>query len=240
MKREAGNHKLKKYTTIFFDLDHTLWDYEKNSMETLKELYYEYGLSERPKIQLAEFYTVFDKVNQKLWANYNKGHIGRDDIRNQRFKKILKEFGIRHDPMALDISDEYIKRCPKKQNLMPHAETILNYLSSDYTLCLLTNGFNDVQGIKLKSSGLDHYFQYVITSESSGHRKPSKEIFEYSLNLASTKPSQAIMIGDNLNADIFGAKRAAIDQVFFNPNRMPHTQQVTHEIDCLSRLSDIL
>ncbi len=231
---------MKKYTTIFFDLDHTLWDYERNSRDTLTELYNDYGLKERPRVALDEFFKVFEKVNEKLWSNYNKGHISREDIRNQRFKKIFKEFGIRHDPLALEISDEYIKRCPIRTSLMPHTISTLNYLQQSYTLCVLTNGFNDVQGIKLSSSGLDSFFSYVITSESSGHRKPSKEIFEYSLNLVGVKPQDAVMIGDNLNADIYGAKRAKIDQVYFNPHKTAHTQDVTHEIDCLSKLSDIL
>ena len=231
---------MKKYSTVFFDLDHTLWDYDTNSRETLTEIYYEYSFDNRSKVNLEDFLHVFDKVNEKLWANYNKGHINRDDIRNQRFKRIFKEFGIRHDPLALEISDEYIKRCPTKKHLIPYAISTLNYLQGNYMLCLLTNGFNDVQSVKLSKSGLKTYFKYVITSESSGHRKPSKEIFEYSLNLAGVNSQQAIMVGDNLNADIYGAKRAEIDQVYFNPGKTVHNQKVTHEINCLSRLSKIL
>ncbi|MEM8567164.1 MAG: YjjG family noncanonical pyrimidine nucleotidase [Bacteroidota bacterium] len=231
---------MRKYSTVFFDLDHTLWDYDKNSSETLTELYYEYGFDSRKKVSLQGFLNTFNEVNQKLWANYNKGHINREDIRNQRFKKIFKKFGIRHDPLALDISDEYIKRCPTKTNLMPHALSILDYLEPNYTLCLLTNGFNDVQSVKLSSSGLKTYFKYVITSESSGHRKPSREIFQYSLALTKASAKRTIMIGDNLNADIYGAKRAEIDQVYFNPSKEGHNQPVTHEIDCLSQLSQIL
>ncbi|MEM7108983.1 MAG: YjjG family noncanonical pyrimidine nucleotidase [Bacteroidota bacterium] len=231
---------MRKYSTVFFDLDHTLWDYDKNSRETLTELYHDYGFNDRKNVSLEDFLASFHKVNQKLWANYNKGHINREDIRNQRFKKIFKTFSIRHDPLALEMSDEYIKRCPTKTNLMPHALTILDYLSPSYTLCLLTNGFNDVQSTKLTSSGLEVYFAYVITSESSGHRKPSKEIFQYSLSVAGATPENSIMIGDNLNADIYGARQAEMDQVYFNPLKIAHNQSVTHEIDCLSQLSQIL
>ncbi len=231
---------MKKYKAVFFDLDHTLWDYEKNSAETLTELFYEYHIDKRPKVDLNSFLITFDKVNEKLWSNYNKGHIDRDAIRDQRFKRIFREFGIRHDPMAITISDEYIKRCPTKTHLMPFTISTLDYLKTRYELHILSNGFNDVQGVKLDTSGLKNYFKHIITSESSGHRKPSKEIFDFSLSLANVSATEAIMIGDNLNADILGAQKANIDHVFFNPSKQVHKQSVTHEIDCLSQLHDIL
>ena len=231
---------MKQYRAVFFDLDHTLWDYEKNSMETLTELYYEFGLSKRPKIGLQAFVDTFNKVNSKLWAHYNKGHIDRDAIKDQRFKRIFHSFDIRHDIMALEMSEEYIARCPTKTHLFPHAEKMLSYLQPRYDLYILTNGFNDIQDVKLKRARLKGFFKEVITSESSGYRKPSTQIFNHSLNVANVSAHEAIMIGDNLNADIIGARNARIDHIYFNPAKHDHNEAVTHEIDCLSQLTNIL
>ena len=231
---------MRNYKVIFFDLDHTLWDYEKNSTETLTELFYEYKLSDRPSLELSTFLDTFEKVNAKMWSNFNKGHIDREVIRNQRFKKIFKVFNIRHDIMARKMSEDYIVRCPVKTHLLPHAKSMLEYLKPRYDLYVLTNGFDDVQSIKMATAQLDIFFKGVITSESSGHRKPSSEIFNYSLEVAMAKPEEAIMIGDNLNADMAGAKNANIDHIFFNPARLTHQQAVTYEINCLSQLSNIL
>ncbi len=231
---------MKRYKAVFFDLDHTLWDYEKNSVETLTELYEEFELSKRPKPELKDFIETFDKVNTRLWANYNKGHIGREVIRDQRFKKILAVFNIRNDVMARKMSEEYIKRCPTKTHLFPHAETTLRYLQPRYDLYILTNGFNDVQDEKLRRSKLKGFFRNIITSESSGHRKPSAQIFHHSLDIARVSAHEAVMIGDNLHADIIGARNANMDHIYFNPSRSGHKESVTYEINCLSELPNIL
>ena len=231
---------MRRYRAVFFDLDHTLWDYEKNSIETLTELYHEFGLSKRPKVALQDFVDTFDKVNSKLWANYNKGHIDRHVIADQRFKRILRAFDIRHDIMAREMSEEYISRCPEKTHLFPYAQQVLQYLYPRYDLYILTNGFNDIQDVKLERAKLKGFFKGVITSESSGHRKPSSQIFQFSLDLANVSAGEAVMIGDNLNADIAGARKVNIDHIYFNPGKYDHDEQVTYEIDCLSQLANIL
>lgn len=231
---------MSKYQAVFFDLDHTLWDYDTNSSELLTELFYAYELDQASSFGLNYFLDTFIQVNNKLWNNYNKGHIDREEIRSKRFANILKAMGIRNDELALELSDVYIDRCPRKTNVFPYTYEVLDYLKEKYPLFVLTNGFNDVQEIKLSCSKLSPYFQGVITSESSGHRKPSREIFEFALSQAKSSHHNSIMIGDNLSTDIAGAAGINMDTVFFNPHKKPHKAEISFEIDCLSQLMRIL
>ncbi|MDX1629272.1 MAG: YjjG family noncanonical pyrimidine nucleotidase [Fulvivirga sp.] len=231
---------MSNYRVIFFDLDHTLWDYDKNSVEALSDLYEKYELKNTSCSSLNHFLDTFTKVNSKLWNNYNKGHIDREQIRESRFTNILKTYGINDKQMALSMSEEYIEECPKKTHVFPYTFDALNYLKQKYELYILTNGFDDVQQVKLSNAQLLPYFRGMITSDSSGHRKPSREIFHYALNLAGAVSSESIMIGDNPNTDIQGAHAASIDSVLFNPLRKKHQSTVKHEISCLSELMEIL
>lgn len=231
---------MQKYEVLFFDLDHTLWDYEKNSTEALSDLYNKYELEKTDQVSLELFLKTFEKVNNKLWNNYNKGHIGRDYIRENRFLRILESFGIKDENMSNYMSEEYLSTCPQKTHLFPHTLDVLNYLQKKYRLFILTNGFNDVQNIKITRSNLSSYFEGMITSDSSGHRKPSREIFDYAMLQAKAKNHHSLMIGDNLGTDIKGAQTAEIDTVFFNPNKNKHKATINYEIDCLSQLMDIL
>ncbi|MEP2771384.1 MAG: YjjG family noncanonical pyrimidine nucleotidase [Fulvivirga sp.] len=230
---------MQQYRTIFFDLDHTLWDYDTNSVEALSDLFHKYELHQAKGITLDGFLETFTKVNNKLWNNYNKGHIERDDIRQKRFDKILKKFGITDMDKSLMMSEEYISICPTKTNVFPYTFETLEYLKNKYNLYILTNGFDDVQHIKMTASNLAPYFKGVVTSDS-GHRKPSREIFEYALDKAQTSNTESIMIGDNLSTDITGAQNAEMDAVFFNPHKREHKATVNYEISCISQLVDIL
>jgi YjjG family noncanonical pyrimidine nucleotidase len=230
----------KQYKTIFFDLDHTLWDYDQNSLETLKDIFIDYGIEKKSNATFEEFFKKFNKVNDKLWANYNRGLIDREVIRTKRFQKILRHFKIIDQDMTLSMSSDYIKLCPQKTNLMPYAIETLEYLLPKYPLYLLTNGFDDVQEIKIAASKIGHYFKGMVTSETSGYRKPSTEIFDYTLNFAAAKAETTIMIGDNLAADITGAKLALLDTVFYNPKQFKHKTSTDYEVNCLSELTNIL
>lgn len=123
---------------------------------------------------------------------------------------------------------------------MPYAIETLNYLQAKYVLCIITNGFNDVQHIKLTSSDIKKYFKEIITSESAGSKKPQKEIFEYALGLSKAEVGKSIMVGDNLHTDIKGARDIKMDQIYYNPNDLSHEEEVTYEVNCLSELPNIL
>ncbi len=231
---------MKSYDAIFFDLDHTLWDYETNSRLTLEELHAEYGLYTTYGITSQQFLTTFGKVNHTLWDRYNRGEIDREVIRTRRFQQILAKYFVEDDALSTTLSSEYIGRCPTKTSLFPYAMEILHYLQEKYPLYILTNGFDDVQDIKLSASSIKNFFRKVITSETTGHRKPSREIFQHAVDCAAGQPERCLMIGDNLQADIAGALNAGLHAAFFNPNNTRHSLTPQFEINCLSEVRNIL
>ncbi|HEY3405131.1 MAG TPA: YjjG family noncanonical pyrimidine nucleotidase [Ohtaekwangia sp.] len=229
-----------KYKCIFFDLDHTLWDYETNSKETLAELYDQYALQQKGVTSVVDFQNRFREVNTRLWDLFDRGEIKSEVIREQRFKQILEPFGAYQSKLCEDISVDYLNTCPTKGTLMPHALDTLHYLKEKYTLTIITNGFEEIQNLKLTAGNLHPFFDHIVTSQRAGHRKPSREIFEFALKHNTSECHEAIMIGDNLVTDIGGAMNASIDAVFFNPERFSHTVSVHHEINSLDELRRIL
>ncbi|MEJ7643893.1 MAG: YjjG family noncanonical pyrimidine nucleotidase [Chryseolinea sp.] len=232
--------KSDAYQNVFFDLDHTLWDYETNSAETLLELYAGYELISKGIASKTEFLDRFRKVNFELWALYDAGAIESSVIREERFKKILTHFSAYDKDLSDNLSSDYLEMCPRKGNLMPHALNVLDYLGARYKLTVITNGFEEIQQIKLMSSNILKYFDHIITSQKAGHRKPSREIFDYALRHNDIQCHQAIMIGDNLIADVGGAKAASIDNVFYNYEKIAHSHSPDFEIGCLRELQLIL
>jgi YjjG family noncanonical pyrimidine nucleotidase len=230
----------KKYKCIFFDLDHTLWDYETNSAETLFELYQTYNLLSKGIPLFENFLNRFKKVNIDLWNLYDKGLIDSDVIRRERFKQILEPFNAYDVKLSADLSRDYLDICPRKGKLMPHATDILNYLKQYYRLAVITNGFEEIQHQKLAAGSLRPYFDHVITSQKAGFKKPSREIFDCALQLNGVTNIEAVMVGDNLITDIGGAKNASIDAVFFNTEEIVHNESLHFEIRSLEELRAIL
>lgn len=230
----------KNYTCVLFDLDHTLWDYEVNSRETLLELYDHHDLRTQGVPDFESFLRQFKIINAELWELYDTGKIDSHVIRNERFRKILQTFYIFEESLSQNLSRDYLNTCPNKGNLIPHALDVLNYLATKYKLTIVTNGFEEIQNRKLSSSNLSSYFNHIITSQKAGCKKPSREIFEYALRMNEAECSQAIMIGDNLVTDMGGARNASIDSVFFNPESTKHDVAVSYEISSLKELQQIL
>ncbi|MEN7547749.1 YjjG family noncanonical pyrimidine nucleotidase [Rapidithrix thailandica] len=224
---------------LFFDLDHTLWDFERSSTETLSELFYEYEIGSLRKITFEEFLVSFKKINSELWHLYDHNQITKDYLRNKRFHLIFDHLGIDPKLVPSNMSQIYLARCPQKPYLIEHSLEVLEHLSQNYMLHIVTNGFKEVQGVKLKSANISHYFNCVITSECSGHKKPSKEIFTYALELTGAQLKEAVMIGDNLATDIKGAQAAGMDCIFFNPERIAHNEKLFKEITTLIELKNI-
>jgi len=221
-------------------LDHTLWDYERNSRETLRELYNEYALGQKGVTDVEDFLEQFRKVNDDLWYQYDNGFINSDFIRRERFRRILAPFRVDDEILSEELSRDYLQFCPQKGHLIPHAIDVLEYLAQEYRLAIITNGFEEIQHTKLASGKLRHYFDHVITSQKAGHRKPSREIFDCALSLNGIRNDEAIMIGDNLITDIAGAQNASIDPVFFNAGRIEHSASPHVEIHSLDELRTFL
>ena len=221
-------------------MDHTLWDFDKSSEETIYELIDIYQLHINTSCSHLDFLKAFRKVNSELWHLYNIGKTTKELIRTERFKLIFQSLDI---PLALlpkNIGDEYLASCPLKPNLIEYSIDILEYLSKKYRLHILTNGFNDVQHLKLKHAGIYHYFDYIITSESTGKTKPHKKIFDFAMVSAKTSPAESLMVGDNISTDIEGAFKVGMDSVFYNPLGIKRVHKATYEINHLRELSAIL
>lgn len=228
------------YKTLFFDLDHTLWDYDRNSRETLEEVFTRYEIGNYNQLTFDQFYTGFQMVNYKLWADYDYGLIDKDIIRKERFAMIFTHLGIPLKDESGAISEYYLNVCPTKGHVLPYAHEVLQYLNNKYQLALITNGFTEVQEQKIICSGLKDFFPVMITSETTGFKKPAPEIFDYAMQCCGCHSPEALMIGDNLGTDILGAQKAGLDQVFYNPHLKSHDKKVTFEIACLSELKAML
>ena len=229
-----------KYKHLFFDLDHTLWDFDANAKVTLTEIYSLFELDTRGILVFDDFYRHYLHHNEILWDRYHKGFINSEELKWRRMWRTLLEFKIGDEPLARDLSSKFLDILPTKKLLFPHTIEILNYLQNKgYELHLITNGFEKIQWSKLNNSGLGNYFKNVITSETSNSLKPKKEIFEYAINKAGATFTESIMLGDNLDADIFGAINAGMDSVFVNHINASTVLKPTYTISHLKELEDI-
>lgn len=229
-----------KYQHLFFDLDHTLWDFDLNSELTMRHLYKEYGLQKRGIEDFKLFFATYCRHNDRLWERYRAGYIKREELRWKRMWHTLLDFKIGDTPLSHELSDHYLELLPTQTALMPNAKEVLEHCKGRYGMHLITNGFETTQWMKLQYSGIAGYFTNMVTSEKSNSLKPRKEIFDYALNLCNAASCHSLMIGDALEIDVKGAREAGWDQVYFNPKRVPHEQKPTYEIQDLGQLLEIL
>ncbi len=228
------------YKHLFFDLDHTLWDHHRNANETLDDLFEDYNLHQICKGSSSDFQEVFHDINHHLWEQYHLGEIDQQYIRDRRFPLVLGKLGALDGDIPKGLPEEYLLRCPQKPHLLPFALEVLDYLKDKYQLTIITNGFSDVQDVKMRSSGLDAYFEHVVTSEQAGHLKPNPQIYYYTMGLFKAPSHHCLMIGDNAQTDIAGAQAIGMDQVYYDPSEQQKAQNPTYHISCLSQLKQIL
>ena len=230
-----------KYKHLFFDLDHTLWDFDANAKETLTEVYASFNLEQKGVVPFEDFYKLYKIHNEILWDRYHKGFITGEELKWKRMWRTLLEFKIGDEVLAKEMSEKFLEILPTKKLLFPNTIEVLDYLvNKHYQLHLITNGFENTQWKKLNNSGLNIYFTHVVTSESSNCIKPHKEIFDYALNKAGAQLNQSIMLGDNLDADIQGAINAGMDNIFVNHTGAAITLLPTYTIYKLQDLESIL
>ena len=228
------------YKDLFFDLDHTIWDFELNSKETLWDLHLKYELEAKGIHDFDVFYSQYSVHNHRLWDRYTKGFIKQEELRWKRIYLSLLDYKIADEALSKEMSVDYLDILPNKKNLFPYTIEILDYLKNkDYKMHLITNGFESVQFKKIKNSNLADYFTEVITSEASNSLKPNKEIFDYALKACNAKLESSIMIGDNEAADIQGAINAGMDSIFVNHLQIQPTVPATHTITHLKELENI-
>lgn len=221
---------------IFFDLDHTIWDFDKNAHETLTELYEQYELCSLGLQSCETFIETYTENNQLLWAEYHMGRITKETLRAERFNKTFVQLGLHPEKVPQAFEDDYVRMSPKKKNLFEGSEKVLGYLQNKYTLHIISNGFKETTLIKMDLCNLNPYFTNVIISEDVGVNKPDKAIFEYALEKARAQKHESIMIGDSIEADIRGAQDFGMKAIFFNPLKKEKPADVEWQITHLEEL----
>jgi putative hydrolase of the HAD superfamily len=224
------------YKHLFFDLDHTLWDFDKNSEATMLALYKEYDLAGRGITDFDAMMRSYNVHNDKLWARYRNGYIKREELRWKRMWLMLLDFKVADTTLAHELSTAYLEILPTQTLLVPSAKELLDHCKGRYELHLITNGFETSQRMKLQYSGISRYFTHLITSEKSNSMKPHREIFECALAVSGARPEESIMIGDAVEIDILGAINAGWDSAYYNPVGAPHKHKPTYEVAHLSEL----
>jgi putative hydrolase of the HAD superfamily len=212
--------KLNNITDIFFDLDHTLWDFQKNSALTFDFLLKKYQIN----IDLNKFLNIYIPINFSYWKLYRDEKITKEFLRYNRLKSSLEKLNISlSDDVINKIADDYVISLPVNNFLIKDTILVLDYLRNKYRLHIITNGFTEVQNKKIVNSQIKKYFHSIIDSETVGVKKPNIKIFDYALKISGARSKNSLMIGDNLEADILGALNAGFHAIHFNNNNeAPH------------------
>lgn len=198
---------------IYFDLDHTLWDFDKNSALTFEIILRQ----ENVAIDLAEFLEVYIPINSNYWEMYRNDKISKESLRTGRLKDSFEQLKLKVTPQIIDnLSVKYLEFLPQYNHLLEDTIEILEYLKPKYQLHIITNGFEEIQNDKLRNSNISEYFKTITTSEEAGVKKPHAKIFELALEKAKAIPENSLMIGDNFEADILGAKNVGMKFLYFD------------------------
>ncbi len=222
---------MKHITDIFFDLDHTLWDFEKNSALAFEKVL----AMNQIQVDLDVFLKHYVPLNLKYWELYRHEIVSQAELRYGRLKDTFDLINYEISDELIDlISVEYIKYLPESNHLFDGAIAILDYLEPKYNLHIITNGFHEVQAGKMKNSGIEKYFKTITNSEMAGVKKPNPRIFEFALLTANADKQKSIMIGDCIDADVNGALNFGMDAIYFNENNkeVPSgIKQINHLIE---------
>lgn len=224
---------------IFFDLDRTLWDFEANSKKALEHIFHQYKLHSHFH-HFESFHHTYLKINNDLWKKYGKKKITKEQLRDTRFLKTLQQHQVNDEDLALKISEAYINLSPNQTQLFPNAlDTLSELKNRGYILHIITNGFQEVQYIKLNNSNLSPFFDVIVCSEHIGFNKPDKRIFIHALELADAKVEESMMIGDDLQVDVLGANQVGMEAVLFDPEKK-HKSRAFRVVNDLKELLEFL
>ena len=225
---------------LFFDLDRTLWDFEKNSQQALRILFQELALDQKIN-NFYDFYNSYKRINNDLWVAYGKKKITKDELRSTRFQKTLERFEIFDLKLTEDLNNGYIEISPNQINCFPNALSTIQYLKKEgYNLHIITNGFKEVQYRKLKNCGFEPYFDLVLCSEEVGFSKPAPQVFHHALKIAEAKSNDSVMIGDDLIVDYHGALNAGLRAILFDPSNVRRQRKGDFHIQSLDQIPEVL
>jgi putative hydrolase of the HAD superfamily len=230
---------MPKYKHLFIDLDRTLWDFDKNAMDALEEIFHKHKLGNHfsgPE----EFIQLYHLHNERLWQQYRDGNIKKEVLRYKRFDLTLAEKKIKNKFLSSKIGEDYLLMSVQQTRLFPNTHEVLKYLQPKYSLYILTNGFRETQFSKLRNCDLEKYFEKIFTSETIGYNKPHPKIFQWAVSSVNAKKEDCLMIGDDQAVDIKGAADFGMDTVFFNPANEVSLHPCTYMIKGLIELKQIL
>lgn len=229
-----------KIRQLYFDLDRTLWDFETNSRFALQQLYVDLKIGDSVE-HFRHFQHTYERVNAELWNAYGKGKLSKEELRDSRFSKTLAQHGISDPRIAKRMSEGYIELSPRQTALLPGAIEMLEQLKNEnYRLHIITNGFKEVQHIKLSNSGLAPFFDLILCSEEVGLNKPNREIFQYAQKITNCEAQHAIMIGDDMKADVVGALNAGWSAIHFDPEHKLQKERNVPRIRALAEIPEIV
>lgn len=231
---------MQRYKNLFIDLDDTIYDFSEASKESFMETY-ELLHYERFFKSFEHFYSIYEPYNLELWRIYGEGKITKEELNRRRYSHPLEAVGIYDQELADRFCCEALSRIPTKNKLIPGAIELLEYLRPKYNLYILSNGFKELQSHKMRTAGIDKYFDALILSEDIGVNKPNRELYEYALEKTGSKLEESIMIGDMFDTDIVGAANIGMEQIYFNPKGKENPTFVpTHTVSNLLQIKEIL
>ena len=232
---------MTKYQHIFFDLDNTLWDFDRSSILAFDKIYEIFDLINYGIPSAKDFHTTYFDHNNRLWDLYRKGEIDKDFLKIERFRLPLKDYGIVDEKLSIDLGESYTDYAARLVALVPNTMEVLNYLKEkNYKIHLITNGFLEVQSIKMKTSGLDKMIDSSFVSEEVGFKKPDHRIFFHAMNEVGGNIENSVMIGDDLSVDIIPAKEIGMKHIYFNRKKISHNEMLDYEIEDLIEIKEIL
>lgn len=231
---------MKKYKHIFFDLDNTLWDFDRSSMLAFERVFEEFNLINYGIPSAKEFHKTYFVYNNLLWEQYRQGEIDKEFLKNERFRLPLEDYGIYDENLAHELGESYTDYAARLVALVPNTIEILTYLKEkNYKTHLITNGFLEVQSIKMQASELDKYIDKTFVSEVVGYKKPDHRIFYHAMKEVGGTTENCVMIGDDLSVDILPAKEIGMPHIYFNRKQIPHNEILDYEIKDLIEIKDL-
>lgn len=235
---------MQKYRHVFFDLDNTLYDFDKNARLSIIEALEFYDIYQSIS-SIEDFFEAYNSINDKLWDDYRNNLVSKTMLRHRRFAESFAKCGIKTEIAPIEVDNKYLEIMPTKTELLPHTvETLTKLKALGYKLHIITNGFKEVQIKKMENSGIIKFFDGVFISEIVKSNKPSPEIFEYAIKSCNARKNESIMVGDSWNIDIAGAKKFGVDQVYFTYKHDDYIchgdEKPTYQIEDLEQLVNIL
>lgn len=229
----------KAYSAVFIDWDDTLWDFKANAYVALEKAYEKHGLQHYFD-SFQHFYTLYERRNKELWAEYAQEKISKDELQKERFIYPFSMVGHKDEMLSERVGTDFLELTIQQNNLVKDAADIMQYMAQKYPIVIVSNGFKEVQYRKIASSGLTPYISHVVLSEEVGCQKPNKQIFEYALTLVGKQPSEVIMIGDNIETDIKGAAMMGMDTIYLSDKEPLTTDYPTHTVRALREIRQII